>query len=132
MAEIPYRPFGQKRSYRMIVRRVAPTPGSQLWLKGVAYSHYAFITDREGDLLELEADHRQHAVVENVIRDSKYGLGLNHMPSGKFGANAAWLALNVIANNLCRVRREALRFSGGGARPPPLGCRSSLVKLRAA
>jgi hypothetical protein len=42
---IPYQPFGKKRSYRMIVRRVAPTPGSQLWLKGVAYSHFAFITD---------------------------------------------------------------------------------------
>jgi Transposase DDE domain group 1 len=24
------------------------------------------------------------------------------MPSGKFGANAAWLALNVIAHDLCR------------------------------
>jgi len=92
VAEIPYRPFGKKQTYRMIVRRVAPTPGTQLWLKGVAYSHYAFITDRESEMLELEADHRQHAVVENVIRDSKYGLGLNHMPSGKFGANAAWLA----------------------------------------
>jgi len=95
VAEIPYQPFGKKRTYRMIVRRVAPTPGSQLWLKGVAYSHYAFLTDREGEMLELEADHRQHAVVENVIRDSKYGLGLNHMPSGKFGANAAWLKIKV-------------------------------------
>ena len=36
MAEIPYKPFGKKRTYRMIVRRVAPTPGTQLWLKGVA------------------------------------------------------------------------------------------------
>jgi hypothetical protein len=53
-------------------------------------------------MLELEADHRQHAVVENAIRDLKYGLALNHMPSGRFGANAAWLALNVIAHNLCR------------------------------
>jgi hypothetical protein len=102
VAEIPYRPFGKKRSYRLIVRRVAPTPGSQLRLQGVAYSHYAFITDRDGAMLKLEADHRQHAVVENVIRDSKYGLALNHMPSGKFGANAAWLVLNVIAHNLCR------------------------------
>jgi hypothetical protein len=102
VAEIPYRPFGKKRTYRLIVRRVAPTPNSQLWLKGVAYSHYAFITDREGEMLELEADHRQHAVIENVIRDLKYGLALDHMPSGKFGANAAWLALNVIAHNLCR------------------------------
>jgi len=102
VAEIPYRPFGKKRTYRLIVRRVAPTPGSQLWLQGLAYSYYAFITDREGDMLELEADHRQHAVVEDVIRDLKHGLALNHMPSGKFGANAAWLALNVIAHNLCR------------------------------
>jgi hypothetical protein len=102
VAEIPYQPFGKKRAYRLIVRRVAPTPGSQLWLQGLAYSHYAFITDRQGDMLELEADHRQHAVVEDVIRDLKHGLALNHMPSGKFGANAAWLALNVIAHNLCR------------------------------
>jgi Transposase DDE domain group 1 len=102
VAEIPYQPFGKKRTYRLIVRRVAPTPGTQLWLQGIAYSHYAFLTDREGDMLELEADHRQHAVVENVIRDLKHGLALNHMPSGKFGANAAWLALNVIAHNLVR------------------------------
>ncbi len=26
----------------------------------------------------------------------------NHLPSGRFGANAAWLALNVIAHNLSR------------------------------
>jgi hypothetical protein len=102
VAEIAYQPFGKNRTYRFIVRRVAPTPGSQLWLKGLAYSYFAFITDREGEMLELEADHRQHAAVENVIRDLKYGLALNHMPSGKFGANAAWLALNVIAHNLTR------------------------------
>ncbi len=102
VAEIPYQPFGKKRTYRLIVRRVAPTPGSQLWLQGLAYSHHAFITDREGDTLELEADHCQHAVVENVIRDLKHGLAFNHMPSGKFGANAAWLALNVMAYNLDR------------------------------
>jgi Transposase DDE domain group 1 len=101
VAEVPYRPFGKKQTYRLIVRRVAPTPGSQLWLRGLDYSYYAFLTDREGEMLELEADHRQHAVVENAIRDLKHGLALNHMPSGKFGANAAWLALNVIAHNLC-------------------------------
>jgi hypothetical protein len=32
----------------------------------------------------------------------KYGVGLNHMPSGRFGANAAWLGLNIIAHNLAR------------------------------
>ncbi|MGH9152233.1 MAG: transposase, partial [Acidimicrobiales bacterium] len=47
-------------------------------------------------------DHRRHAEVENTIRDLKYGVGLNHMPSGRFGANAAWLGINVIAHNMAR------------------------------
>ena len=50
----------------------------------------------------LEADHRRHAVVEDVIRDLKYGVGMNHLPSGRFCANAAWMTLNVIAHNLGR------------------------------
>ena len=45
-----------------------------------------------GELLELEADHRRHAEIENAIRDLKYGVGLNHLPSGRFAANGAWLA----------------------------------------
>ena len=56
-------------------------------------SYHAFITDRDGDTLELEADHRRHAEIENAIRDLKYGVGLNHLPSGRFPANAAWLAV---------------------------------------
>ncbi len=78
-----------------------PTPGSQLALF-VTWSHHAFVTDRQGAMIDLEADHRRHAEVENTIRDLKYGVGLNHFPSGRFAANAAWLALNVIAHNLAR------------------------------
>ena len=80
---------------------VKPTPGSQLALF-VDYSYHAFITDRAGELLELEPDHRRHAEIENAIRDLKYGVGLNHLPSGRFAANAAWLAVQVIAHNLAR------------------------------
>ena len=29
-------------------------------------------------------------------------MGLNHLPSGKFAANGAWLAVGVIAHNLAR------------------------------
>ena len=86
---------------RLIVRRVRPTPGSQLALFA-SYSYHTFITDREGDVLELEADHRRHAEIENAIRDMKYGLGLNHLPSGRFAANASWLAVQVMAHNLAR------------------------------
>ncbi|MEX1171678.1 MAG: transposase [Chloroflexota bacterium] len=85
----------------MIVRRVKPTPGSQL-AAFVLYDYHAFVTDRDGEMLELEADHRRHAEVENAIRDLKYGMGLNHLPSGRFPANGAWLAVQVIAHNLAR------------------------------
>ena len=53
---------------RLIVRRVQPTPGSQLALFAT-YSYHGCITDREGETLELEADHRRHAEIENAIRD---------------------------------------------------------------
>jgi hypothetical protein len=114
LAEITYTPFATKKSslpVRLIVRRVPPTPGSQLALY-TDYSYHAFITDRRGNMVELEADHRAHAEVENAIRDLKHGLGLNHMPSGRFGANAAWLAFNTIAHNLVRwVARIGLEES---------------------
>ena len=104
VAETTYSPFQAEPDaapVRLIVRRVKPTPGSQLALFAT-YSYHGFITDRDGDTLELEADHRRHAEVENAIRDLKHGVGLNHLPSGRFAANGAWLAVQVLAHNLAR------------------------------
>ena len=104
VAETSYTPFQSKPDaapVRLIVRRVKPTPGSQLALFAT-YRYHGFITDREGETLDLEADHRRHAEIENAIRDLKYGVGLNHLPSGRFPANGAWLAVQVIAHNLAR------------------------------
>ena len=104
VAETQYTSFASEPDAvpaRLIVRRVKPTPESQLALFAT-YSYHAFITDREGDTLALEADHRRHAEIENTIRDLKYGVGLNHLPSGRFPANAAWLAVQVMAHNLAR------------------------------
>ena len=104
VAETTYTPFQTKPDaapVRLIVRRVKPAPGSQLALFAT-YSYHGFITDQDGETLELEADHRRHAEVENAIRDLKYGVGLNHMPSARFAANGAWLAVQVMAHNLAR------------------------------
>ena len=120
VAETTYVPFQDEPDaapVRLIVRRVKPTHGSQLALFA-SYSYHGFITDRDGDTLELEADHLRHAEIENAIRDPassagqalKYGVGLNHLPSGRFPANAAWLAVQslprtrygVMAHNLAR------------------------------
>ena len=105
VAETTYTPFQAEADaapVRLIVRRVKPAPGSQLALFAT-YSYHGFITDRDGETLELEADHRRHAEIENAIRDLKYGVGLNHLPSGRFAANGAWLAVQ-----------------GDGAQPGPL------------
>ena len=66
VAETTYTPFQTKPDaapVRLIVRRVKPTPGSQLALFA-RYSYHGFITDRDGETLELEADHRRHAEVD--------------------------------------------------------------------
>ena len=104
VAETVYTPFGSQRGavpVRLIVRRVRPTPPTQLSLF-TTYDLHPFPTDRDGDTLDLEADHRRHAEVENAIRDLKEGTGLNHLPSGRFAANAAWLAVAVMAHDLAR------------------------------
>ena len=97
----PFQGEPEAAPVRLIVRRVKPTPGSQLALFA-SYSYHGFITDRTEDTLELEADHRRHAEIENAIRDLKHGVGLNHLPSGRFAANGAWLAVQVLAHNLAR------------------------------
>ena len=105
IAETAFTVFGSDkrhaRQVRLVVRRVQPTPGSQLALF-TAWDYHAFFTDRALPLAEVEADHRRHAVVEQTIAELK-SAGLAHMPSGNFMANAAWLALTVMAHNLGRA-----------------------------
>jgi hypothetical protein len=112
VAETTYRPVGWPE-VRLIVRRVKPTPGSQLALFA-KYEYHPFVTDRDGDALEVEAGHRRHAEVELVIRDLKEGPWA-HMPSGRFGANTAWAAIGAIAHNLARwaARLGGITSQGG-------------------
>ncbi|MFC4607763.1 transposase [Streptomyces maoxianensis] len=120
VAEISYTCFahtGTPVTVRLIVRRVRPTPGSQLTVF-TTYDHHAFVTDRTGDLLEIEADHRRHAVVEQTIAELK-SAGLAHLPSGRFTANAVWLALAAMAYNLGRAVGILAGHGHGQTRPPP-------------
>ena len=84
---------------RLIVRRVR-TLGLQEELFAV-WQHYPFVTNRGEEITLVEAEHRQHAVVELVIRDLK-DQALEHFPSGQFNANAAWTVIACLAHNLLR------------------------------
>ncbi|MFJ1551043.1 transposase [Streptomyces sp. NPDC088246] len=58
--------------------------------------------DNPAKTLQAEQEHRHHAVVEQVIADSKAS-ALAHLPSGHFHANAAWLTLWAMTYNLLRA-----------------------------
>lgn len=88
------------RKLRLVVRRTRLTGHQQqLWPD---WRHHAFITNRDDlDTETADAYHRGHARVELAIKDLKHN-GLAHCPSGKFSANAAWLACAAVAHNLAR------------------------------
>ena len=65
------------------------------------WRHFAFITNRTDALALVEAEHRDHAVVEQVIADLK-DQALAHFPSGDYDANAAWTVLAALAHNMLR------------------------------
>jgi hypothetical protein len=90
-----------KITRRLVVRRTRLTGRAQqkLWPD---WRHHAFLTDLDGDVVEVDRFHRQHATVELAIRDLKAGAGLEHVPSGRFHANSAWLQCAVLAHNLTR------------------------------
>jgi len=88
------------KGFRLVVRRTRLVgPQATLWPN---WRHFAFLTDLDGTATELDAFHRNHAVIELDIRDLKEGSGLCHLPSGNFWANGAWLACAVLAHNLLR------------------------------
>ncbi len=90
---------------RLIVRRVRrlnPAISADQGELLPGYRHHAVFTDTPLPILQAEACHRGHAIVEQVIADLKNG-PLAHLPSGSFTANSAWLVSAAMAFNLTRT-----------------------------
>jgi DDE family transposase len=112
VAEVPFtaftaRPKHQQVTARLIVRRVRDANPDHVHVNAQGelfpvWRHHAIFTDSPLPMLAAEADHRRHAIIEQVIADLKDG-PLAHLPSGKFMANSAWLVLAAIAFNLTRT-----------------------------
>jgi Transposase DDE domain group 1 len=84
---------------RLIVRRTRLLGAqAELWPD---WRHFCLLTNRTQDIAVVEAEHRDHAVVEQVIADLK-DQALAHFPSGDYDANAAWTVLGALAHNLLR------------------------------
>jgi hypothetical protein len=112
VAEVPFTAFasrGKTRQViaRLIVRRVRDANPEHVHVNAQGelfrvWRHHAIFTDSSLPMLTAEADHRRHAIIEQVIADLKNS-ALAHLPSGHFAANSAWLVLAAIAFNLTRA-----------------------------
>lgn len=92
------------------------------------YRYHAVFTDSPQSMLDAEACHRGHAVIEQVIADLKDS-AMAHLPSGRFTANAAWLVLAAIAHNLTRAAGALASVFHGKARTATV--RSQLIGVPA-
>lgn len=116
VAEIPFTAFTGRRkaehvACRLVVRRVKRLQplagdGTEQGELFATYRHHAFITNSTLGPVEADERHRGHAVIEQVIAELKEG-PLAHLPSGKYAANAAWVAHAVIAFNIARAAAVA-------------------------
>jgi hypothetical protein len=116
VAEVPFVAFTGRRkaehvSCRLVVRRVKrlqplASDGTEQGELFATYRHHAFITNSALGMVEADQRHRDHALVEQVIAELKDN-ALAHLPSGKYAANATWVACAVIAFNIARATAVA-------------------------
>ena len=103
VAEIPYTAFASKPhrvTARLIVRRVRDAARQDELFP--VWRYHPFFTDSTEPVVDADLTHRRHAVIETVFADLIDG-PLAHMPSGRFGANSAWVLCAAIAHNLLRA-----------------------------
>jgi len=126
-AEVPYVPDDHDyRKDRPCTRRYlairVTTRQGDLFADGRRVQHFAVVTNRAGDGLALLQWHREKAgTVEHTHHVLKNELAAAALPSGKFGANAAWFRCNVLTYNLLTaLKRLTLPGDFRTARPKRL------------
>jgi hypothetical protein len=114
---------------RLIVRRERPHPGAQLsFTDHDGYRFQAILTDQaDENIAVLECRHRQHAHVEDRIRDDK-DTGLSKFPFKEFALNEVWLEIVMLAHDLI-VWTQALALDGELAKAEPKRLRYRLLHV---
>jgi hypothetical protein len=115
VAEIAYTAFASTRqpvTARLIVRRVKdaryPDALFPVW------RYHPFFTDSTEPVTAADITHRRHAIIETVFADLIDG-PLAHLPSGRFGANSAWIL--CAATRGATLRRKIVNIPARLARP---------------
>lgn len=126
-AEVAYVPSRKTETkdapiYRYLAIRVRGLQG-ELFGDGAAVKHFAVVTNdwtTDGQAL-LEWQRGKAGTIEHVNHVLKNELAAGVYPSDKFGANAAWLRLQVLTHNLLELlKATALDGAFRQARPKRL------------
>jgi hypothetical protein len=136
VAQTPYTAFTSRRKAQhahgqLVVRRVkrlnpqAAAGQDELF---PTWRHHAVFVTSGFQMLQAEAQHRGHAIVEQVIADAAAS-ALRHLPSGSFNANAAWAVLWALAHNLTRT--AGVLAGGFHARATTATIRAHLINVPA-
>ena len=103
VAEITYTAFASTAdaiTARLVVRRVKDA--RYLDALFPVWRYHPFFTNTDLPVEAADITHRQHAIIETTFADLIDG-PLAHLPSGRFGANSAWILCAAIAHNLLRA-----------------------------
>lgn len=118
VAEVNYTAFAsgkQPVTARLVVRRVRVKNSETSDELFPTYRFHPFFTNSTESTVDADITHRRHAIVESVFADLIDGPWA-HLPSGRFGANAAWVLCAAIAHNLLRAAGALVGPEQGKAR----------------
>ncbi len=110
VSELMYQPMGWQRQYRFLARRQAlPEKEQRSLFDATTYRYHVIVTNRAEPAKELVPFHLGRAIMENFIKETKYGLSLDRFPCQEFHANWAYLTLGMLAYNTVNwIKRLAL------------------------
>jgi hypothetical protein len=132
VAEISYTAFTSTKdrtTARLVVRRVKDARYRDALFP--IWRYHPFFTNTDLPVAEADITHRQHAIIETVFADLIDG-PLAHIPSGRFGANSAWVLCAAIAHNLLRATGELAGGANAVARGSTLRRRIVNIPARLA
>ena len=132
VAELPLELTAWPAGTRAICRRERPHPGAQLsFTDENGYRFQVFLTNQQGKrIARLEQLHRARAACEDRIRCGKE-TGLRNLPFRSFQANAAWLELVLIGQDLLVWTQRLLLCDTTLARCEPKRLRYRLLHVAA-
>lgn len=98
---------------RVVIIRWRDDGGTQgSFFDEVNYNYIAFVTNLDWAEEDIYRFYNNRATVENRIKESKYGFGIDKIPTGEFYANYAALQLMMMAYNLISMFQEEVMEMG--------------------